>query len=69
MEKKDQKSRIMRLLAQVVIIMAGLSVYAAGVALFVLPMDLIAAGTTDWVWWPSITGGSPFRFLWLDLIS
>ena len=29
MEKKDQKSRIMRLLAQVVIIMAGLSVYAA----------------------------------------
>ena len=62
MEKKDQKSRIMRLLAQVVIIMAGLSVYAAGVALFVLPMDMIAAGT-------SITGGSPFRFLWLDLIS
>ena len=46
MEKKDQKSRIMRLLAQVVIIMAGLSVYAAGVALFVLPMDMIAAGTT-----------------------
>ena len=29
-----------------VIIMAGLSVYAAGVALFVLPMDMIAAGTT-----------------------
>lgn len=26
--------------------MAGLSVYAAGVALFVLPMDMIAAGTT-----------------------
>ena len=46
MEKKDQKSRIMRLLAQIVIIMAGLSVYAAGVALFVLPMDMIAAGTT-----------------------
>ena len=46
MEKKGQKSRIMRLLAQVVIIMAGLSVYAAGVALFVLPMDMIAAGTT-----------------------
>lgn len=68
MEKKDQKSRIMRLLAQVVIIMAGLSVYAAGVALFVLPMDMIAAGTTG-VWWPSITGGSPFQFLWLDLIS
>ena len=46
MEKKDQKSRIMRLLSQIVIIMAGLSVYAAGVALFVLPMDMSAAGTT-----------------------
>ena len=60
MEKKDQKSRIMRLLAQVVIIMAGLSVYAAGVALFVLPMDLIAAGTGSGG--PALLGDPPFDF-------
>lgn len=61
MEKKDQKSRIMRLLAQIVIIMAGLSVYAAGVALFVLPMDMIAAGTTGLgSGGPALLGDPPF---------
>ena len=63
MEKKDQKSRIMRLLAQVVIIMAGLSVYAAGVALFVLPMDMIAGrdhGTGSGG--PALLGDPPFDF-------
>lgn len=39
---KDMKKLIM----QICIIIAGLSVYAAGVALFILPMDMIAAGTT-----------------------
>ena len=39
---KNQK----KLLVQALIIMAGLSLYSAGVALFILPLDMIAAGTT-----------------------
>ena len=35
-----------KVLKQVLIIVFGLTVYAFGVALFVLPMDMIAAGTT-----------------------
>lgn len=35
-----------RLALQVLIIMAGLTLYALGVVLFILPMDMIAAGTT-----------------------
>ena len=68
MEKKDQKSRIMRLLSQIVIIMAGLSVYAAGVALFVLPMDMIAAGTTGLGLVAQHYWGIPLRSLWLMFV-
>jgi len=35
-----------KLFVQALIIMAGLSLYSAGVALFILPLDMIAAGTT-----------------------
>lgn len=35
-----------KLLMQVCIILVGLTIYALGVALFILPMDMIAAGTT-----------------------
>ncbi len=43
--EKDQKSTV-RLAAKTAVIIAGLTVYALGVALFILPMDMIAAGTT-----------------------
>ena len=42
---KDVKN-IGRLLRQVLIIVIGLTIYAFGVCLFVLPLDMIAAGTT-----------------------
>lgn len=45
--KTDNKGQnLTKLLKQVLIIVAGLTVYAFGVALFVLPLDMIAAGTT-----------------------
>ena len=45
--KADSKGQnLTKLLKQVLIIVAGLTVYAFGVALFVLPLDMIAAGTT-----------------------
>lgn len=40
------RQKIMKLLEQVLIIIVGLTIYAFGVALFVLPLDMIAAGTT-----------------------
>lgn len=46
MEHENKKKKAGKLALQVLIIMAGLSVYALGVALFILPMDMIAAGTT-----------------------
>lgn len=45
--KADMKvQNLTKLLKQILIIVAGLTVYAFGVALFVLPLDMIAAGTT-----------------------
>lgn len=41
---RDKKWR--KLITQILIIVGGLTVYAFGVALFILPMDMIAAGTT-----------------------
>lgn len=43
-ETKEQKFK--KLMKQVLIIIVGLTIYAFGVALFVLPLDMIAAGTT-----------------------
>lgn len=40
------KTKAAKLALQVLIIMGGLTIYALGVSLFVLPMDMIAAGTT-----------------------
>lgn len=45
-EKTGNGSIGKKLLFQAVIIMGGLTVYALGVALFILPVDMIAAGTT-----------------------
>ncbi len=43
----ETKSKEMKKLAvQVLIVLCGLTCYALGVALFILPMDMIAAGTT-----------------------
>ena len=42
----DKGKKMKRLVLQVLIILGGLTVYATGVALFILPMDMIAAGTT-----------------------
>ena len=41
--KEKNKSKLIK---QVLIIVLGLTIYALGVALFVLPLDMIAAGTT-----------------------
>ena len=41
--KEKNKSKLIK---QVLIIVFGLTIYAFGVALFVLPLDMIAAGTT-----------------------
>ena len=46
METQKTGSGMRKLLIQAVIIMGGLTVYALGVALFILPVDMIAAGTT-----------------------
>ena len=47
MEKTtDREKKMRKLITQILIIVAGLTVYAFGVALFILPMDMIAAGTT-----------------------
>ena len=45
-QKKGSRSRVRKLQIQAAIIMGGLTVYALGVALFILPVDMIAAGTT-----------------------
>ena len=42
----DNEKNYSKVIKQVLIIVFGLTVYAFGVALFVLPMDMIAAGTT-----------------------
>lgn len=44
MAANDKK--MIRLIRQVAIIVVGLTIYAFGVAMFVLPLDMIAAGTT-----------------------
>ena len=44
MTEKDKN--ISKLIRQVCIIVFGLTIYAFGVAMFVLPLDMIAAGTT-----------------------
>ena len=41
-----KKQDLKKLIKQVLIIVVGLTIYAFGVALFVLPLDMIAAGTT-----------------------
>ena len=47
MEKTtDREKKMRKLITQILIIVGGLTVYAFGVALFILPMDMIAAGTT-----------------------
>ena len=43
-DKKEKN--LNKVIKQVLIIVFGLTIYAFGVALFVLPMDMIAAGTT-----------------------
>lgn len=45
-EKKNGEQKMKKLITQILIIVGGLTVYAFGVALFILPMDMIAAGTT-----------------------
>lgn len=41
-----KQNQIQKKIIQICIILAGLTVYAFGVAVFILPMDMIAAGTT-----------------------
>lgn len=45
-QSNTKVKNIGRLLSKIVIIMIGLTIYAFGVCLFVLPLDMIAAGTT-----------------------
>ena len=44
MTEKDKN--VSKLIKQVCIIIVGLTIYAFGLAVFVLPTDMIAAGTT-----------------------
>lgn len=41
-----EENKVKRLIVQVILTLVGLTVYALGVALFVLPLNMIAAGTT-----------------------
>lgn len=42
----ENDKKLFKLIRQVAIIVVGLTIYAFGVAMFVLPLDMIAAGTT-----------------------
>ena len=42
----DQKQNYRKLAVKILTILVGLTCYAIGTALFVLPTDMIAAGTT-----------------------
>ena len=46
METSTKQNRVAFAILQTAIILLGLTVYAAGVVLFILPLDMIAAGTT-----------------------
>ena len=46
METATKQNRVAFAIIQTAIILLGLTVYAAGVVLFILPLDMIAAGTT-----------------------
>lgn len=61
---EENKTNYKKAAAQIAIILFGLTCYACGVVFFILPLDMIAAGTTGIALVAEHLWVSPFPALW-----